>query len=64
MRLLGLATFLALLSMASLGEGWDLQSAKLSPDPATGRTLEGGTLELRIPSKRSCGWWTRRTCRC
>ncbi|MGN0888362.1 MAG: carbon-nitrogen hydrolase family protein [Kiritimatiellia bacterium] len=59
MRLLGLTTFLAILSMAALGEGWKLQSAKLSPDPATGRTLEGGTLELRIPSKRSCGWWTR-----
>ena len=59
MRLLGLTTFLAVISMAVLGGEWELQRAKLSPDPAAGRELDGGALELRIPSKRACGWWTR-----
>ncbi len=38
---------------------WELKSAPLSPDAATGRDLGNGVLELRVPSRRACGWWER-----
>ena len=40
-------------------EGWVLSSAPQAADAATGSERAGGVLELRIPSKRACGWWTR-----
>ena len=41
---------------ASAGE-WRFNTAKLSPDPASGRALESGAHEMVIPSRRACGWW-------
>ncbi len=44
--------------VAFAGE-WELKNAPLSPDPASGRNLGGGALELRAPSRRTCAWWER-----
>ena len=40
---------------ACAGE-WAFANAKLSPDPATGREVDG-RLEMSLPSKRACAWW-------
>ena len=42
---------------ASAGE-WAFENAKLSPDKATGRAVDG-RLEMSLPSKRACAWWER-----
>ena len=36
---------------------WVFNQAPLTPDRCTARELEGGKLELRVPSKRAIGWW-------
>ena len=38
------------------GADWEFFSAPLSPDPAVG-TTEGEAHVIRLPSRRSCGWW-------
>ena len=42
---------------ACAGE-WAFANAKLSPDPATGREVDG-RLEMSLPSKRTCAWWEK-----
>ena len=42
---------------ACAGE-WAFENAKLSPDKATGREVDG-RLEMSLPSKRACAWWER-----
>ena len=42
---------------ACAGE-WAFANAKLSPDPATGREVDG-RLEMSLPSKRACAWWEK-----
>lgn len=56
MKSIALVCSCALGALSALAD-WTLVSAKLSPDPATGRILPTGALELRIPSRRACGWW-------
>lgn len=46
-------------ALAALAGDWELKSAPLAPDRTTGRRLGDGALELRVPSRRACGWWAR-----
>ena len=52
--------YVALLVIATnvcAGE-WVFENAKLSPDKATGREVDG-RLEMSLPSKRACAWWEK-----
>lgn len=37
---------------------WTFTSAPLADAPATGRETAPGVLELRVPGRGGCGWWT------
>lgn len=52
-----LSALVACIGEVAFAGCWELKSAPMSPDPAAGRCLDSGVLELRIPSRRTCGWW-------
>ena len=46
------------LALGACAGEWAFENAKLSPDPATGREVDG-QLEMSLPSKRACAWWEK-----
>ena len=53
-----LAVGVMLLTYGACAGEWAFENAKLSPDKATGRAVDG-RLEMSLPSKRACAWWER-----
>ena len=46
------------IALGAAANEWAFENAKLSPDPATGRAVDG-RLEISLPSKRACAWWEK-----
>lgn len=45
-------------TLASVG-AWTFETAALEVEKSTGRALDGGAYEMRIPSRGNCAWWER-----
>ena len=58
-KLIALVSMLLMTGGAAWAGEWSFNSAKLAPDVSVGRDLGANCLELRIPSRRACGWWER-----
>ena len=45
-------------AVAVVASAWTFESAQLAARPATGREVSPEVLELRVPDRGGCGWWS------